>query len=42
LGIDLESAVPPLLHYESKDSQVSLLLAPGGGCTACLKLEGVF
>jgi len=42
LGIDLETAVPRLLHYETKDSQVSLLLAPGGGCTACLKLEGVF
>jgi hypothetical protein len=42
LGIELEAAVPPLLRYESKDSQVSLLLTPGGGCTACLRLEGVF
>jgi len=42
LGIELEAAVPPLLRYESKDSQVSLLLTPGAGCTACLRLEGVF
>jgi hypothetical protein len=35
--------MPPLVHYEHENGDVSLSLSPGGPCTgACVKLVGTF
>jgi membrane-associated phospholipid phosphatase len=42
-GFGLGYAVPTLLHYAHRKTEVSLSIAPGGPCTAaCLKLSGSF
>lgn len=42
-GVGLHTTLPPLLHYRSTDTGVSLTLAPGSPCTgACLKVAGSF
>lgn len=42
-GFGLGYAVPTLLHYARRETEVSLSIAPGGPCTAaCLKLSGSF
>jgi membrane-associated phospholipid phosphatase len=42
-GFGFGYAVPTLLHYAHRKTEVSLSLAPGGPCTAaCLKLSGRF
>ena len=42
-GFGFGYAIPTLLHYARRQTEVSLTLAPGGPCTAaCLKLGGSF
>ena len=42
-GFGFGYAVPTLLHYAHRKTEVSLSIAPGGPCTAaCLKLSGRF
>jgi membrane-associated phospholipid phosphatase len=42
-GFGFGYAVPTLLHYAHRKTEVSLSIAPGGPCTAaCLKLSGSF
>lgn len=42
-GFGLGYAVPTLLHYAHRKTDVSLSIVPGGPCTAaCLKLSGSF
>jgi membrane-associated phospholipid phosphatase len=43
VGFGFGYAVPTLLHYARRETEVSLSLAPGGPCTAaCVKLSGSF
>jgi hypothetical protein len=43
LGVNAGSVAPTLLRYSDEETNVSLLISPGGPCTgACLKLAGSF
>jgi membrane-associated phospholipid phosphatase len=42
VGFGFGYAIPTLLHYARRKNDVSLSLAPGGPCAACLKLAGSF